>query len=1407
MTLNDQKKMLDLETIEQDLIKRHPFPLHKILLPTDKIPQQQRIEGLEKVIEIYRNKWDSKYAPKLRTLRERYQCYERAFIIGNGPSLNQTDLNCLKNEVTFGVNGIFLKFNEMEFRPTFYVVEDHLVAEDRCDQINALTGMTKLFPIYLRYCLQEDENTIFFNHIPRKRGPQFFDFSADATRQTYAGGTVVFTCIQLACYFGFKKIYLIGVDCNYTIPEDVRKTGNYSVCTMDMESDDPNHFHPNYFGKGYRWHDPRVDKMKEAFKEAKRVCNKKGVTIYNATINGKLEVFPRVGYSTLFDNTHEYPKILLIDNTKIGSLSATGQLKENFFSDWPKGHLMQVYVSGKARIGVFMRKNTGAVEKNYLNHRKVIDRCKLFNPDVIYYRPLPNNMKFYELANNLIAEIDAPFVVHIADDWPNLLARKQPENYEQINNKLIEVLHKADTCFCISDQMALAYRKRYGIDFIPLSNCVRPSEWNTFKIKKSKSSSDKTFVMRFAGALADNMNFFSIKRVAKIVSELQKEIDFRFELYVLPQWKQKALYNFGDMLGVRVYDANLSANEYTKLLATADALLIAYNFDSNSVEYVRYSMANKFPECLASGTPTLVYGPREVATVEYAIKTGVAITVTEPNEDLLKKAIRELTSDFQANEKLGQLARSYVFKHHNFEKIHTDFVNILRRAAERCGWKLKRNRKNAYDEGIIGPYERRFHARFDETAFLYEYLLNCPDSRVMIDVGAHHGSALLPFARNNWRIFAFEPDPTNREKLLKRIKNLGLVSVDSRAVSDTIIDLVPFYASKESAGISSLTPFRDSHQEVCHVSVTTLSAFCKDKEITSVDFLKIDAEGHDLMVLKGFPWESFGPNVILCEFEDNKTIPLGYDFHEIALFLVDKGYTVLVSEWHPIIRYGMPHDWCRLDAYPCKLSTSDAWGNLIAFREGPDMGKVAEIANKLFNLRQKDSIHKGLSVRNEQKMNQYKPNVSMSSQSTSLNNAESIKTPFIRRVYRRFANYIREHYPTIGQIGLFGVWSIRALKKQMLGVGGITFLSIAGFFVAAFFFENYRWLFISAGAGIVLLLIGGLGVAYARYLFRSIREIQRSELKFQVRSEVQKMQKELSDQLENKAEELANALKHQLENKAEELANALKQLVKKVDDQNTGLLAIVNKTSIRNVGIYQPFNRYLRDDHIQRLLEFWLPTLSLENLDRRALGYLAHRICQIENNCSGRLAATIQDAVLRTLVAQSIKDKKLEILEIGSLFGIGLAIIYDNCRGRFDRIHLTAIDPFGGYYDNSAYDIRTKVPINRALFEHNMRIADIPKKSVSLIQALSTEKKAQEAAAKRSYNMLIVDGDHCYDGVKFDFENYHQMVVRGGYIIFDDYNCKDWPDVTEFVDSEVKTKTDLKLVGSDWRTVVFKVSK
>lgn len=218
----------------------------------------------------------------------------------------------------------------------------------------------------------------------------------------------------------------------------------------------------------------------------------------------------------------------------------------------------------------------------------------------------------------------------------------------------------------------------------------------------------------------------------------------------------------------------------------------------------------------------------------------------------------------------------------------------------------------------------------NENAIIFEILHDSSSSGVMCDVGAHHGYCLIPFAQAGWQVYAFEPDPDNRSKLVENTQLYPGVHVDNRAVSDKVEAAIPFFTSKESSGVGSLSAFLPSHEAAHMVSTTTLNAFFAEQGLDRLDYLKIDAEGFDLMVLKGLGWERVQPRVILCEFEDAKTQKLGYSYATLANYLVGNGFHVLVSEWRPIVKYGEQHSWRGYFTYPHTLHEEKAWGNLIA---------------------------------------------------------------------------------------------------------------------------------------------------------------------------------------------------------------------------------------------------------------------------------------------------------------------------------------------------------------------------------------------------------------------------------------------------------------------------------------------
>ena len=85
----------------------------------------------------YLHPWRRESIRRLAALKNAHKG-ERAFIIGNGPSLKQTDLAKLKNEFTFGMNRIYLMFPELGFATSCLVSINDLVIEQCAAEMSAL---------------------------------------------------------------------------------------------------------------------------------------------------------------------------------------------------------------------------------------------------------------------------------------------------------------------------------------------------------------------------------------------------------------------------------------------------------------------------------------------------------------------------------------------------------------------------------------------------------------------------------------------------------------------------------------------------------------------------------------------------------------------------------------------------------------------------------------------------------------------------------------------------------------------------------------------------------------------------------------------------------------------------------------------------------------------------------------------------------------------------------------------------------------------------------------------------------------------------------------------------------------------------------------------------------------------
>lgn len=212
---------------------------------------------------------------------------KRAFILGNGPSLAKTDISKLKNELTFGMNRVYLAFPQWGFQTSYFVCVNDLVIEQTASDLAALS-MPKFLSWRSRRFIHPDDHTIFL-HTTYERPT----FAKDACRRLWEGATVTYVTLQLAYHLGFETVILIGVDHSFS------SQGKPNT-TVVSSGEDRDHFDSSYFGRGFRWQLPDLEMSERAYKMARQAYEADGRRILDATIGGQLTVFPKVDYNSLF---------------------------------------------------------------------------------------------------------------------------------------------------------------------------------------------------------------------------------------------------------------------------------------------------------------------------------------------------------------------------------------------------------------------------------------------------------------------------------------------------------------------------------------------------------------------------------------------------------------------------------------------------------------------------------------------------------------------------------------------------------------------------------------------------------------------------------------------------------------------------------------------------------------------------------------------------------------------------------------------------------------------------------------------------------------------------------------------------------------------------------------------------
>lgn len=234
-------------------------------------------------------KLDAKYSKKIANSKANTEKFlnfkdfcsdkRRCFIIGNGPSLTKSDMDLLKNEITFVCNRFYHIYSEYE--STAYFCQDPTVLKNEIENIKKahtkfrlINPLIKIKNIFFKKNYSDD---MIFYHIIRHRHLDSLDplFSQSFNDGVYDGYTVTFSMIQMAVLFGFKEIYLLGIDFNYVLKDGKIDDSSYPKQLKGIKTGGL----------------PDVEYNYKAFKVANEYATQHGIKIVNCSRTTKLDVF------------------------------------------------------------------------------------------------------------------------------------------------------------------------------------------------------------------------------------------------------------------------------------------------------------------------------------------------------------------------------------------------------------------------------------------------------------------------------------------------------------------------------------------------------------------------------------------------------------------------------------------------------------------------------------------------------------------------------------------------------------------------------------------------------------------------------------------------------------------------------------------------------------------------------------------------------------------------------------------------------------------------------------------------------------------------------------------------------------------------------------------------------------
>lgn len=259
-------------------------------------------------------------------------------------------------------------------------------------------------------------------------------------------------------------------------------------------------------------------------------------------------------------------------------------------------------------------------------------------------------------------------IVHIADHSSSFF------NSVEFKSILISSYKRA----CIGRNMKDAYYKEFGLNFEVFHNYADFNQLSSPRDADLIFSHKNPFKILFLGSLFSHLHEGAINDVCSAVSNLATDgFPIVFNLY-----GQRVPVSFltDEIDGISIkHHGEVHPDERFKIMQQHHVFVVPATFNPELADEYRYSIPTKLPELLASGRPTLIYGPEAMESYRFCKDNDCGYLISERSIEVLKNCLSEImhnyTSHISKSMAQSNKIRSLVSKSTQVPRFHNFLLN------------------------------------------------------------------------------------------------------------------------------------------------------------------------------------------------------------------------------------------------------------------------------------------------------------------------------------------------------------------------------------------------------------------------------------------------------------------------------------------------------------------------------------------------------------------------------------------------------------------------------------------------------------------------------------------------------------------------------------------------------------